>query len=416
MATSRSTPHRAPGGAPGRRAAGAVPAGNPFTPGFGLTPMILAGRDVALDEFTAALAGNVPEARSILISGARGSGKTVLLTEFRELALEAGWTDLRMHTSSTSLVDELRGQAIARLREMDPEAETSRLTGAGVSAFSASRDIVQRYEGEGEVLTTVLDRLAQLCDEDGGGLLITLDELQSVDRDQLHALTQHVQDLIGSGHAVAFLAAGVRTGVDALLEHERTTFLRRAHRIEVGSVDVGTAAEAIRMTVADTPKTITPEAAVLAGEISRGYPYLIQLIGSKSWQNSGEAESIEVEDVRGARETVIAAMIKNVHGPALRGLSARKREYLRAMLEDEGPSAVGDIARRMDIAARNQSTYRERLIEDELIRPAGRGFVEFALPYLDEALRHEEREGVGADVEPDQGLRRSHRSRRGPRA
>ncbi|MDN5820642.1 MAG: ATP-binding protein [Brachybacterium sp.] len=388
---------------------------NPFTPGFGLTPMILAGREVAIDEFTAALAGNVPEARAILISGARGSGKTVLLTEFRELALEAGWTDLRMHTSSTSLTEELRSQAIARLREMDPEAETSRLTSARAFHVGASRDVVQRYEGEGEVLTTVLDRLAQLSDEDGGGLLITLDELQSVDRDQLHALTQHVQDLIGSGHAVAFIAAGVRPGVDALLDHERTTFLRRAHRIEVGSVDVGTAAEAIRMTIADTARTITPEAAVLAGEISRGYPYLIQLIGSKAWQNSGDAETIEIEDVRGGRDAVIAAMIKNVHGPALRGLSSRKREYLHAMLEDEGPSAVGDIARRMGIDPRNQSTYRERLIEEELIRPAGRGFVEFALPYLDDALQHEAREGAGADVEPDQGLRRSHRARRSPR-
>jgi len=385
---------------------------NPFTPGFGLTPMILAGRDVAIDEFTAALAGNVPEARAILISGARGSGKTVLLTEFRELALDAGWTDLRMHTSSTSLTDELRSQAIARLRELDPEAETSRLTSARIASVSASRDIVQRYEGEGEVLSTVLDRLAALTDEDGGGLLITLDELQSVEHDQLHALTQHVQDLIGSGHAVAFLAAGVRTGVDALLDHERTTFLRRAHRIEVGSVDVGTAAEAIRMTVADTSRTITPEAAVLAGEISHGYPYLIQLVGSKAWQNSGEAPTIEVEDVRSARATVVAAMIKNVHGPALRGLSQRKREYLLAMLEDEGPSAVGDIARRMGIDPRNQSTYRERLIEDDLIRPAGRGYVEYALPYLDEALRHEEKEGVGADVEPDRGVRRSHRARR----
>ncbi|WP_157975812.1 ATP-binding protein [Brachybacterium sp. YJGR34] len=388
--------------------------GNPFTPGFGLTPMILAGRDVAIEEFSAALAGNVPEARSILISGARGSGKTVLLTEFKELALEAGWTDLRLHTSSSSLVEELRGQAIAHLRELDPDSESSRLASARIWNFAAERDIVQRYEGEGETLSTVLDRLAALAEAEGGGVLITLDELQSVERDQLHAVTQQVQDLIGAGHAVAFLAAGVRTGVDALLAHERTTFLRRAHRIEVGSVDVGTAAEAIRMTIADTAKTITPEAAVLAGEISQGYPYLIQLIGSKAWQNSGDADTIEIEDVRGGRDGVIAAMIKNIHGPALRGLSPRKREYLLAMLEDEGRSQVGDIARRMDIDPRNQSTYRERLIEDELIRPAGRGVVEYALPYLAAALRHEQREGVGADVEPDRGLTRSHRARRAP--
>lgn len=388
---------------------------NPFTPGFGLTPIILAGRAGAIEDFTAALQGNVPEARAILISGARGSGKTVLLTEFKELALEAGWTDLRVHTSSSSLVDELRGTAIAQLREQDPDAETSRLTSARVSGTGASREVRQRYEGEHDPLTTVLERLAELTDQDGGGLLITLDELQSVDRDQLHAVTQHVQDLIGSGHAVAFIAAGVRPGVDALLDHERTTFLRRAHRIEVSSVDVGTAAEAIRMTIADTAKTITPEAAVLAGQISQGYPYLIQLIGSKAWQNSGDADTIEIEDVRGGREAVVAAMIKNVHRPALRGLSARKREYLHAMLLDEGPSSVGDIAERMSIDPRNQSTYRERLIEEELIRPAGRGFVEFSLPYLGDALRHEDRAGAGADVEPDRGVQRSHRSRRSTR-
>ena len=69
----------------------------------------------------------------------------------------------------------------------------------------------------------------------------------------------------------------------------------------------------------------------------------------------------------------------------------------------------------MGIDPRNQSTYRERLIEEELIRPAGRGFVEFSLPYLGDALRHEARAGVGADVEPDRGVRRSHRSRRSPR-
>ncbi|MGY5764242.1 AAA family ATPase [Brachybacterium sp. DNPG3] len=385
---------------------------NPFTPGFGLTPSILAGRAEAIEEFTAALSGQVPEARAILISGARGAGKTVLLTEFSDLATDAGWIDLRLHTSSSSLVEELRASAIGLLRSMDPEAETSRLTSAGISSFSASRVVVDRYGKEAETLAAVLDRLASLADLDGGGLLISVDELQSVERDQLHAVTQHVQDLVGAGHAIAFVAAGVRTGVDALLDHERTTFLRRAHRIEVGSVDVGTAAEAIRMTVADTDRSITPEAAVLAGEISQGYPYLIQLIGSKAWQSSEGADTIEIEDVRSGRESTIASMIKNVHGPALRGLSARKREYLRAMLADDGPSNVGDIAERMSIDPRNQSTYRERLIDDDLIQPAGRGFVEYSLPYLREALEHELDSGAG--TEPGKGLTRSLRSRRRP--
>ena len=215
---------------------------------------------------------------------------------------------------------------------------------------------------------------------------MALDEVHSVDRDQLQEVAELMQDLTRRGHSVGFVAAGIRSGVDELLAHPRTTFLRRAHKVEVGSVDVGTAAEVIRMTVADTGKAITPEAAVRAGEVSQGYPYLMQVIGAQSWQRSGTAEVIEIEDVEGAAEATIDAMIHNVHGPALRDLSGRKSDYLYAMLEDEGPSRVAEIARRMDLNVNNQYEHRSRLIHDELIRPAGRGLVEFAMPYLREAL------------------------------
>lgn len=385
---------------------------NPFTPGFGHSPAILAGREAALSDFDDALAGDLPEQRALLIAGARGIGKTVLLAEFEARAADAGWTRLVLHTASSSLIDELRSQAVARLRDLDPEATTSRLTGAAASGFSATRQVIDRY-GDPEPIGDVLERLAHLTSAQGTGVMIALDEVQSVDRGQLHAVSQHVQDMIRHSGNVVFVAAGVRTGVDALLEHEKTTFLRRAHRLDLGRVDVGTAAEAIRMTVADTPKTITPEATVRAGEVSQGYPYLIQLVGSKAWRNTGDASTIEVEDVQQAAPSVVTEMMRNVHGPALRDLSAKKQDYLRAMLEDEGrPSNVGDIARRLGIDPREQSTYRERLIRDELIEPAGRGYVQYALPYLREAL--EDRQQGGTRTLPDQGLTRSRARTTGP--
>lgn len=382
---------------------------NPFTPGFGHSPAILAGRSTALGNFEATLRGEFPEQRAILISGARGIGKTVLLSEFEARARDAGWTILSLHAGSESLAGELRSTAIARLRDLDPEAVTSRLTGAGASGFSASRAVTDRYASEGEPIGDLLDRIAGLAGQDGRGLMIALDEVQSVDRAQLHEVTQHVQDVMRRHLRVVFAAAGVRSGVTDLFAHERTTFLRRAHRLELGPVDTGTAAEAIRMTVADTDTTITPEAAVEAGEISQGYPYLIQLVGSKAWRSSTEADTIEVEDVQRGRADAIGEMVKNVHGPALRNLSARKPDYLAAMLEDEGPSSVGDIARRLGVDARYQSTYRERLIGDELIESAGRGYVRYALPYLREALL--DRQQGGLLTSPDTGLDRT-RTRR----
>lgn len=86
------------------------------------------------------------------------------------------------------------------------------------------------------------------------------------------------------------------------------------------------------------------------------------------------------------RESAITQMASNVHGPALRDLAPKKLEYLQAMLADDGPSATADIEQRLGASHGYQSVYRDRLIEDELIRPAGRGSVEFALPYLRETL------------------------------
>lgn len=378
---------------------------NPFTPGFGRSPAILAGRSTALADFDAALRGELPEQRATLISGARGIGKTVLLSEFEAKARDAGWSLLPLHTGSSSLSDELRATAVARLRELDPDAVASHLTGAGASGFSASRSVTDRYAGQDEPLGDLLDRLAALAARDGHGVMIALDEVQSVDRAQLHEVSQHIQDLMRRHGQIVFVAAGILSGVSKLLDHEKTTFLRRAHRLELGPVDIGTAAEAIRMTVADTERSITPEAAVRAGEISQGYPYLIQLAGSKAWRAAGDAPTIELEDVQGTRDAVVAEMIRNVHGPALRDLSPRKRDYLEAMLEDEGPSNVGDIARRLGVDPRYQSTYRERLIEDDLIEPASRGYVRLSLPYLREAL--EERRLGRAATDLDSGLDRT---------
>jgi hypothetical protein len=382
---------------------------NPFTPGFGRSPAVLAGRNPHLRTFRRALAGDA-EARSILISGARGVGKTVLLNEFEAVAEETGWILITLHTASASLTDELREAAVAHLRRLDGSASSSRLTGAGFSGASLQREVNDRYGQEREPLSTLLDRLAGLAAETKSGLMITMDEVQSADHGQLQEVTQHVQDLIRREHEAVFVAAGVRSGVNTLLSHDKTTFLRRAHRMELEGVDVGTAAEAVRVTVADTHRTITPEAAVRAGELSHGYPYLIQLVGARAWQASGTAQSIETADVDGVRADVIDAMVRNVHGPALRETSPRKMDYLLAMLEDAGASRTADIGRRISADANIQSTLRTRLIHDELIRPAGYGAVEFALPYLREALQAGPGEAPG--LQTDTGLTRSIRRTR----
>lgn len=387
---------------------------NPFTPGFGLTPSVLAGRAVVIEEFARALVGDVPGRRTSLISGPRGSGKTVVLTEFESIAEDAGWAAITLHTASSSLADELRGEVASRLRLVDPEAVSSRLTGGGVSGMSAQREVVDRYEDEPASLASLLERFVALLAERGAGLLITVDEIQSVAPDQLHHLAQHIQDLVRRNQPVAFVAAGVSSGIDTLLQDDHTTFLRRAHPISLGSVSEQSAIETIRQTVADTNRTITPDAAVLAGRISHGYPYLIQLVGAYAWEQAGTGTTIEELDVQQVIPRVIASMIRNVHEPALRGMSGQKTAYLQAMAEDDGPSRVADVVRRLGKTQQYAGVYRHRLIADGMIRPVGYGLVEFALPYLREALTESEEPPVApsAGVEVSRPRARRPRPRR----
>lgn len=136
----------------------------------------------------------------------------------------------------------------------------------------------------------------------------------------------------------------------------------------------------------------------------------MQLIGARAWTHAGSSDRIELEDVEQIQAPVIQDMIKNVHRPSLKGLSARKRDYLTAMLQDQGPSRVADIAERLGESHSYQSVYRDRLIHDGLIRPAGRGEVEFALPYLREALTN-----LQAGALPTPGADEITRSRTRPR-
>ncbi|MGP9615325.1 ATP-binding protein, partial [Brachybacterium sp. AOP42-B2-9] len=99
-----------------------------------------------------------------------------------------------------------------------------------------------------------------------------------------------------------------------------------------------------------------------------------------------DAPTIELEDVTAVRRESIGQMIRDVHQPALRDLSPGKLAYLEAMLDDDGPTRVADIEQRLGKSPGYQSVYRDRLINDEMIRPTQRGYVELAMPYLREAL------------------------------
>lgn len=359
---------------------------NPFRPSFGITPAVVAGRDgVVANVGMAFREGPGSPYRFTLISGARGSGKTVLLNLLEDEATSAGWHVIRI-PASRDMLPELRDVALPRLLGTLGRPQRQRTITGGSLAGVGSLTTEVTSQPPAESLRTRLREACTLLNDAGSGLLLTLDELQSASPDDLHLLSDALQDLVRDELPVALAVAGLPFEIADLLDLPGTTFLRRAMPLQLGPLPDTEVADTLQATARTGGRAFTDAALELAVSACRGYAYLIQVIGSISWVFA-EGTDISEDAVRRALPQVRERIGIQVHQPALRGLPDREREYLDVMASAGNPTPTGDIATAMGIPANQQSTYRRRLIERGLIAPSGHGLVDFGLPYLGEYLR-----------------------------
>ena len=368
--------------------AGTSRSGNPFRPSFGVAPRVLAGRDDVLDDFDIALdEGPGSPMRSVLVSGARGIGKTVVLGELEDRARTRGWLVLRLPEGPGMLAELEESLLPGLLVDHDPEAVRRRLTGASIGGLGSIKTEVDDRFAVRESLGRMLERLATLVGEHDAGLLLTLDEVQAARPEALARLASAYQHLVRDEHDVAFAAAGLPAGIDALLDQPGSTFLRRAERIYLAPLTDEQVARAAVDTVRDAGRVISEEARTRLTQIAHGYPYLLQLVGYHAWRGAGDDPVITQQDVERTLPVVVERMSRLVHGPALRGVPEGQLAYLRAMAQDDGPSSTGEIGARLGVTKGHQNVQRSRLIERELIEATGHGLVDFSLPYLREHVR-----------------------------
>lgn len=309
---------------------------NPFRPTFGVSPQVLAGRDRLLADFELALAeGPGSPYRAILVSGARGIGKTVLLNELEDVARAQGWVIARAHVGE-SLIADLVGTTVPGLiADVADEPPRRAVTGASITGIGSINVSAPADDRPAPTLIARLRELSAHLRARGTGLLITVDEVQSADPAAMQELATAYQDLVRDDFDVAFATA----------------------------------------------------------DISRGYPYLIQLVGSLAWARASldGGPAITSADGSAIRDRSIGRMGAQVHRPSLRGVPDGERIVLDAMarlMAESGEDAVatGDIAAELGLTPQGLSPRRARLIERELVRAPKYGHLAFALPYLGEHL------------------------------
>ena len=368
---------------------------NPFTATVGKTPLVLAGRSEYLHDFDAAIQdGPGSHERISIITGPRGIGKTVLLNEFEAVAKTHSWHVIS-ETTTRGFNDRIRDRAFNLLQDLSDEP-TRRLSGINLSYLGFETEAIPSFSPTPtlrSVLEELFDRQAELdtrLNQEPVGLLITLDELHYAHMDEIIEFGTTIQHLVREDREIAIAMAGIPGAVKPLLAADEgrnpVTFLRRANKIETGMVPIEEVRTALEKTTEQVGVSWTPQALDIATKATGGYPFMIQLVGQHAFRNN-TGNAIDEEAVSRGISDARRKLGQLVHEPSIADLSEVDRTFLIAMSTDDGPSRMSDIATRMGVDAQYAGKYRKRLIDAEMIRPTGHGFVDYELPYMREYLR-----------------------------
>lgn len=360
---------------------------NPFKPTAGGEPPLLIGRERVVRDFDKGLDNGVgAPGRIMLITGARGTGKTVMLTVLGDKARAHKW-DVIEETASDGLCERLVSELCSKDSLIDKLtfAPSITIAGASVSLGEAELSPKRMPETLRKAMSARLDALEKRDAE----LMISIDETQAASRADLIAIATAIQHQIREKRNVSIVFAGLPQMISDLFDDEVITFLRRARTNVLANVPIDEVKESFAQTFEDSGMSLDTSLVEKAAVATAGYPYMIQLVGYYIWDAADAREStvISKEDVNeGIREARVD-LDNAVCVPELHGLSKNDKAYLEAMAVSDGPSGTSEVAKRMGRSAKYAATYRKRLLDAYVIRQTDRGEVDFAVPFLREYLR-----------------------------
>ena len=353
---------------------------NPFSPSFGTTPPLLAGRDEVMARFAEAIeAGPTHPDYTLLVTGDRGTGKTALLNALEAMVSERGWMTVTAAASSEPLSERIASEAMRCLERLQGGVRQVRLGSVTVLGVGLELDHDDAAPARSRSLTSVLEQLGEALTDEGTGLLLTVDELHDVPRDDVRDVASAVQIVTRRRqNPIAFAAAALPLIEHSHLADPHMTFLQRCARAPLGPLTPDETRRALREPIVSRGSAIDDDALAEAVDSTLGYPYMIQLVGFHAWRMRATTdEPISVVDIRAAIVEAEHAMVEQVAGPVWNRLSPMDRRFLVAMLQDETESSLADIAARLDRSLQYARTYRRRLFAAGALSPMPAGRVRF---------------------------------------
>ncbi len=385
------------------------PINNPFSPGAGSPPPALVGRDPAIEQ-ARILLGRIKQGRpekSLLLTGLRGVGKTVLLNEIERLAKKSDYHTIFIEAREDKALGPLiapylrslffdldrmaglsnkvkRGLAVLRsfVSALKLSASLDDVTfGLGVESEKGTAD-----SGDLEIdLPNLFIAVGEAAADRKCAVAILIDEIQYFSQKELGALIVAMHKVQQRQLPLLLLAAGLP--ILPGLAGDAKSYAERLFSFP----DIGALSETDTLIALEEPArvagvTFDPDALKEIFRLTKGYPYFLQEWGYQTW-NLAKTSPISLEIVQEATATVVPRLDQNFFRVRFDRLTPSEKNFLRAMAKF-GPTAcrLGDIADILHLKATSLSPVRAKLIKKGMIYSPAYGDLMFTVPLFDEFM------------------------------
>ncbi|MHB8950587.1 MAG: ATP-binding protein [Rhodoferax sp.] len=381
---------------------------NPFSPGAGSPPPELAGRDGILEQ-ARVLLGRVKAGRpekSLLLTGLRGVGKTVLLNEIERIAQRDGYRTILVEAHEGKSLAILLAPHLRRLLfDLDRLAGAGNKVRRGISVLKSFIGAITIKVGEMDIgldiepekgaadsgdlevdLPTLFTAVGEAAQERGTAVAILIDEIQYFKSSELSALIMAMHKMQQRQLPLVLVGAGLP--ILPGLAGESKSYAERLFSFPaVGPLPEADATRALQEPVQVAGESFDPEALHEIFRMTRGYPYFLQEWGYQAW-NHATRSPISLVTVMESSATASHRLDENFFRVRFDRLTPREKKFLRAMAElGSGPHRTGDIADKLNAKINTLGPVRASLIKKGMVYSPSHGDMAFTLPLFGEFMR-----------------------------
>jgi hypothetical protein len=264
---------------------------------------------------------------------------------------------------------------------LEPET-LSRIMGIQIGVFGFSRTVGKkaRRSWRSEMTALIKELNSQHI-----GLLLTVDEID-VRCKELYDLVDVFQHFVRERRDAALIMAGLPGNVSMMLRDDKISYLRRSFQRRLDPIEESEVKLVIRRTIEEASRKIKPDALGYAAKNTRGFPFMIQLVGYHMWRQKPERIMISIDEAKDGVESAAEDMKRMIFETTLRDLSQKDIAFLIALAQLGRESETAEIAEIMGKTVNYASQYRKRLLDQGVIGERMFGKIDFDIPMLREYI------------------------------